>query len=156
MITWGSDAPGDSNHPVLNARSPGRLAGARAGGFEPPTAGERDTRWRRLRDDVLGGFANHSLRLCLPRWAVDDCDPQGASGVGFGVKRLRSDQLPSAERVESVADRLGRFNWYSDGRSKEYPRLPGSIVGPRIPTALSVGFVDAYVGSIGPDSFHTP
>jgi hypothetical protein len=31
-----------------------------------------------------------------------------------------------------------------------------SIVGPRIPTARSVGLVGAYVGSIGPDSFHAP
>jgi len=31
-----------------------------------------------------------------------------------------------------------------------------SIVGPRIPTARSAGFVGAYVGSIGPDSFHAP
>ena len=31
-----------------------------------------------------------------------------------------------------------------------------SIVGPRIPTARSAGFVGPYVGSIGPDSFHAP
>lgn len=57
---------------------------------------------------------------------------------------------PAATTLEVVGRNVAR----GTSQAPSTPML--SIVGPRNPTARSVGFVGAYVGSIGPDSFHAP
>ena len=68
--------------------------------------------------------------------------------------RANSSRGGAGGAAAATLEVVGRGVARETSQAPSTPTL--SIVGPRIPTALSVGLVGAYVGSIGPDSFHAP
>jgi len=68
--------------------------------------------------------------------------------------RANSSRGGAGGAAAATLEVVGRDVARGTSQAPSTPTL--SIVGPRIPTALSVGLVGAYVGSIGPDSFHAP